>query len=259
MVGGKYQPLTEWLIAANERGERIVRLRFGEVEEIAGPLPASARMLRTWWANSSHSQALAWAAADWHVSNVDLATERVEFTRGRKGGSYAARGFVPGSARARRGGAGKVPVLRPSGATERASVWFDWLDAGRITLSSGRLEFPSVPAQPGIYRMSFPAQRVGGRPACYIGETDNLARRMGNYRNPGPRQQTSLRISGLLVDHLGMGGSIVLEIATEAMVQLAGLDAASLDLRRKAPRLLAESAALVAAQVAGGGELHNLG
>ena len=50
--------------------------------------------------------------------------------------------------------------------------------------------------------MTFP-DTSAGRPRIYIGESDNLRRRLaGNYRNPGPSRQTSLRINKELREHL---------------------------------------------------------
>ena len=84
----------------------------------------------------------------------------------------------------------------------------------------------------------------------YIGETDNLRRRLAsNYRSPGPTQQTSLRVNELLCEHLTAGGRVRLAVATAATVPVNGGVEHALDLRRKAGRLLAESAALVLAQV----------
>jgi len=58
----------------------------------------------------------------------------------------------------------------------------------------------------GIYRLTLTGGITPARPRVYIGESDNLRRRRAeNYRNPAPRQQTSLRINAILVDHLTSG------------------------------------------------------
>lgn len=68
----------------------------------------------------------------------------------------------------------------------------------------------------------------------YIGETDNLRRRLSsNYRSPGPSQQTSLRVNALLRAHLAAGGRVDLAVATVATVYLHD-DEQPLDLHRKA-------------------------
>lgn len=80
---------------------------------------------------------------------------------------------------------------------------------------------------------------------------------MGNYRNPGGGQMTSLRINALLVAHLADGGDVQVASVTDAAVDLAGRRAA-LDLSHKAGRLLAENAALIAATAAGDVAVLNL-
>jgi hypothetical protein len=88
------------------------------------------------------------------------------------------------------------------------------------------------------------------RPRLYIGETDNLHRRLaGNYRNPGPTQQTSLRINATLTQRLAGGGGVALAAATHASVWLGGAER-PLDLSSEAGRLLAESAAIIPACMA---------
>jgi hypothetical protein len=74
------------------------------------------------------------------------------------------------------------------------------------------------------------------RPRIYIGETDNLRRRLsGNYRNPGSGQQTSLRINALLREHLAAGGEVALAAAAAATVWLDGEEQAlDLGVKRRA-------------------------
>lgn len=100
---------------------------------------------------------------------------------------------------------------------------------------------------------------AGARPQVYIGETDNLRRRLSsNYRSPGPSQQTSLRVNAHLRAHLEAGGQVDLAVATAAAVHLHDGEQ-RLDLHRKAGRLLAEGAALILAQVTADAEILNLG
>jgi hypothetical protein len=75
---GKYDPLRDYLAS---RHADEVRMDFADIEELVGPLPASARIHRAWWANDSKSEAQAWRAAGWHVSSVNQAAERVTFAR----------------------------------------------------------------------------------------------------------------------------------------------------------------------------------
>jgi hypothetical protein len=60
-------------------------MTFGQVEQLVGPLPDSAREHRAWWGNDSYrSQSIAWQAAGWHVASVDRGTGQVVFARGIK-------------------------------------------------------------------------------------------------------------------------------------------------------------------------------
>lgn len=124
-----------------------------------------------------------------------------------------------------------------------------WRPAGPVGLDgAGMLLFPTLESTPGLYRLMLPPVTVG-RGRLYIGETDNLRRRLaGNYRRPGPTQTTSLRINSLLCEHLNLGGSVQLVIATTVDVQLNGQPPQPLELTHKASRLLAENAALVHAR-----------
>jgi hypothetical protein len=255
---GRYDPLTAHLQAMADRGQGTVDLGFDEIEQIiAQALPASS-VQRQWWANSSHSQALAWRAAGFHVDQVYLDRRRVRFALGARGGSHADQGrraSVPASTRL------AAPAERhPAGPAVDVRVRLQRLDAGMVTLDqAGKPTFGPVDAAPGLYRMTLTGPAVTARPRVYVGESDSLRRRLsGNYRNPGPRQQTSLRINALLREHLTAGGSVALAIATEATVWLDGLEQ-PLNLARKAGRLLAENAALVLAQVTGDADIENLG
>lgn len=61
------------------------RTTFSEIESILGfELPRSARMYRPWWANDTgkyHSHALAWNAAGWETSEVNMAAETLLLRR----------------------------------------------------------------------------------------------------------------------------------------------------------------------------------
>jgi hypothetical protein len=255
---GRYDPLTEALRAAAARGQATVELGFGQIEEIIGRrLPASSDQ-RQWWANTAHSQALAWRTAGFHVEQVYLDRRRVRFARGEVGGSYASRRRMPAVSSAR----GRVALTEraPAGPPVDVRVRLQWVDGGAVTIdSAGKPVFGLMEETPGLYRMTLSGGVAGARPRMYIGETDNLRRRLsGNYRNPGSGQQTSLRINALLREHLAAGGDVALAVATAATVWLDGEEQA-LDLTRKAARLLAENAALVRAQLLDDAEIVNLG
>lgn len=263
----KYDALGMFL-ADHADDQHQVELTFGRIDALVGGLPPSARRLRTWWANNSQGQSLTWQRSGWHVLSVDLAGSTVVFARGQVGGSYAARGRVPTKAEPSHGRPAEpadasitAPVEQPAAVgTVDARVTFDWRRLGEVELdSTGKLAFPGpLPASPGLYR--FTLVNRAGRSRIYIGESDNLRRRLGtNYRNPGPRQQTSRRVNAFLVEHLRSGAEVVLDIADEATIRAEGIVATRLNLGRKAGRLFAESAALVIAQLDDAADIENLG
>jgi hypothetical protein len=76
----RYDPLRRYLAG---RSEPVVHLSFAEIERIiSGPLPASARRHRPWWANErsgSHVHASAWMGTGRRTANVDLNLGTVDF------------------------------------------------------------------------------------------------------------------------------------------------------------------------------------
>jgi hypothetical protein len=106
-----------------------------------------------------------------------------------------------------------------------------------------------------MYRLAI-TEKIGTT-AIYVGEADELRRRFAHYRNPGPTQPTIKRINALLVRLLAEGGSASMAIATKATLEINGVSS-SLDLSKKASRLLAENAALVEAATAGVHRIENL-
>jgi hypothetical protein len=150
-------------------------------------------------------------------------------------------------------------TFEPLDESVKVAISFAWLDAGAVTLDAdGRPRFPRLSPSPGIYRLTLfdaPGQQ---RPRIYIGESDSLVRRAGNYRNPGATQQTSTRVNALLRERLTSGGRVALAVATSASIHADSMTEEALDLSRKSVRLLAESAALVLAQRVGGADLENL-
>lgn len=179
-------------------------------------------------------------------------------------------GFAVGSSSGRSG------VARPSGdqrvSTARAKfdleslpvleslevrVRFDWVGAGRVTLDDeGLPKFPPLPRLPGLYRYDFGVDDNGVR-TFYVGESVDLARRAGNYRNAKTdrsSQRTSRRIHREMVQHLRAGGSIDFAIATQ--VQLG--DGQATELRLKSARQLAENAAVLMALTDPGARVLNI-
>jgi hypothetical protein len=84
----KYDPLRRYLESV---GAPVVELSFVQIEEIiGGRLPESARKHPAWWSNNptNHVNAQAWLAAGYSSGSLDLAGERLVFSRheGRAGG-----------------------------------------------------------------------------------------------------------------------------------------------------------------------------
>lgn len=79
-VRGKYRYLADYL--ANCQRD-IVDLTFDELEEIIkSKLPESCRKHRAIWANSnSHSIAVAWIAAGYRTTDVNIKEKKVRFER----------------------------------------------------------------------------------------------------------------------------------------------------------------------------------
>jgi hypothetical protein len=237
-MAGKYQPLTDRLAALAELDHQSVDMDFADIAALVAGLPPSAYRNRQWWANSSLTQAAAWRAADWHVDHVDFERERVRFARGKVGGirttetRRAARPAPPS------GDALAVELTDPE---VDVRVRMTWNRAGTVIAEQGRLVFPALPKASGIYRLTFSGLSEHTR--IYIGESDNLRRRAGHYRNPGPTQQTSQRIHDELLAHIAAGGTVTMSVATSVEIETDERSAA-LPLARKTARVLTEHAAL---------------
>jgi hypothetical protein len=79
---------------------------------------------------------------------------------------------------------------------------------GTLSLdASNKIAFPKTPSAPGLYK--FCIAQSGFVRRVYIGESDNLGRRFSHYRNPGPTQQTNIRMNRILSDHLRENGAVV--------------------------------------------------
>jgi GIY-YIG catalytic domain len=136
------------------------------------------------------------------------------------------------------------------GSNEQSgSLRIKWTPIGRVTLDlTGKCKFPAPPDGAGLYRFRF--RKTDGTEALYVGESDNLRRRFGNYRNPGPTQATSLRINHAIVKHLKSGGEISVAISFEsAWIQWDQSEMVA-DFSRKSVRRLFENFVLSAEKAA---------
>jgi hypothetical protein len=112
-----------------------------------------------------------------------------------------------------------------------------WREIGQVRVGrDGKLVMPNPSVSPGIYRF-----RLAGAdaPSVYIGESDDLRRRLGHYRNPGPSQRTNVRMNDLVRACLAAGGAVQVAVVTEALLWVAEC-VEPLDLRQRASRLLLE-------------------
>jgi hypothetical protein len=123
-----------------------------------------------------------------------------------------------------------------------------WTAVGLASLDSGgKVKFPILPAKAGLYqfRIKGPKGDIGR----YIGESDNLQRRFAHYRNPGPTQQTNLRLNALLREVLATGGTVEIAVTVDdAFMARDGIEE-TVDLTNKNVRRLFENFALVASDV----------
>jgi hypothetical protein len=92
------------------------------------------------------------------------------------------------------------------GEEQTAHLRLRWALLGEMAIdNSDKLAFPKAPSSPGLYKFCIAQSGLVRR--IYIGESDNLARRFSHYRNPGPTQQTNIRMNRILVEHLREAGA----------------------------------------------------
>ena len=79
----KYDALQDYLASQAEDTCQLT-MTFTQIDELVGQLPQTARIRRTWWANTTDDERepKAWQAAGWHVQSVDLEAKAVVFARG---------------------------------------------------------------------------------------------------------------------------------------------------------------------------------
>src|SRR5437763_13701323 len=239
MTSSKYDPLGRHLATINFTEWRAA---FSEIEEVLGfSLPPSARIHPAWWGNDSQSrsQASAWLEVGWKATQVDVGSGRVVFRRelpSRRTPRYPQRASV----------AEWVENDVPPHSWDRdqaveCRIGLEWQPLGTVSVEAdGRAMFQHAPAVPAIYRFRV---RHKGTAASYIGETENPSRRFGHYRNPGPTQQTNVRINARFLEVLGAGAEIGVSTVSAAWTDRGnGHEAA--DLSSRAVRRMIENAAI---------------
>ena len=208
--------------------------QFDQIEKILGfSLPQSARKYNEWWANQDKGQSCSWIDAGWKTGDLNLIKEAVVFQRQEKKNKQTLKKI------------NKNKELHEWDNPEKieCSVELIFGQCGAVSLDDqGRLKFPQIQSVPGIYRIRI---RIRGKESIYIGESDNLRRRFGNYRNPGPSQKTSLRIGGILTKALEGGAQISVSCVTKDAFVRRGNQRSPLDLSSKVVRCLLENATIL--------------
>ena len=222
-----------------------IHMSFGEIETILGsPLPSSANKHVAWWSNSPvqgrHNEV--WLQRGWESADLNLKARTIRFHR--TGAERSAPTILRQRKTARSPMTHDNLALSPFAPTIDMVLKFEWRALGAIILdANGALSFPSVTANAGLYRIRIDGT---GRPQIYIGESSSLRRRFGNYRGPGPTQQTSLRINALLKEALIAGLDIGVDIVTDGISLGINGTVLSVDLADKAARRMIEHTAIVA-------------
>jgi hypothetical protein len=130
-----------------------------------------------------------------------------------------------------------------------------WSEVGEVRLGTdGKLLMPDPGHVPGIYRFRLTG---GDAPAVYIGETDDMSKRFGHYRNPEPSQRTNVRMNEQMQARIAAGGIVKAAVVTEAVLRV-GECHEPLDLGRRTSRLLVEEHLLDKAREAGTETIGNV-
>jgi hypothetical protein len=126
---------------------------------------------------------------------------------------------------------------------------FRWRTVGSVGVDRrDKLVFPGVMEDPAVYRFSI--ERANGKRAQYIGETANLRRRLGRYRNPSPGQQTNLRVCSDLRSYIYSRDHVYLDVVEAARFEIDGKEVDA-NLEWKNVRRMLEAFALVERFIAG--------
>lgn len=229
---------------------------FSEIESILGrKLPNSARLYEPWWSNSRQEgrHNAAWLDVGWITTDLSLDRKVVTFRKSdileKKPRAIYSKAIVP---KPRKVSERSLACSWDIANKEQLGLAWVWKPLGLVTLDAGeKLLFPTSPARAGIYRIRI---RWPGREARYIGEADNLARRFGNYRRPGPTQQTSLRIGNTLQTALRDKAEVAVACIVEASLN-GRSGKAQVDFSSKVVRCLFENAVLFAEH---GEDIENL-
>ena len=229
----KYEPLQRYLDGLDDN---VWRATFADVERALGfHLPASARSFSAWWANDqTHVHASAWLGIGWRSSEVDLGGERLVFRRNGPPPHRRARCVAVSAT---------IEQAEQSAGSLELRLKMEWTVLGKVFLDDrGALSFPKATSVPAIYRFQL---RFPDTETQYIGETVNLARRLAQYRKPGPSQVTNLRLNDKFKAELEVGADITVTVATSGAWIEQGTVRQDADFTSKVVRCLFENAAIL--------------
>lgn len=123
-----------------------------------------------------------------------------------------------------------------------------WRGVGAVRLGpDGKLMMPDPGPGPGIYRFRFTG---GGALSVYFGESEDISRRFGQYRNPESSQRTNVRVHKWMFERIEAGGTLEVALVAQAVLRV-GESHEPLDLGRRTSRLLVEEHLLDEARQAG--------
>jgi hypothetical protein len=237
LIMSRYEALTERLRTSSDD---VVVLTFEELDELVGGLPPSARKHAPWWGNAKKptGQSRFWMQAN-RLARPDMSNFLVAFRRMDVDAHATSKPRPRAASTPVESGVqvSRPAALTPSGDHVRTTIAYEWQHAGTAASVKDKLVLPVPPPRPGVYR--FVISHPGGSTSTYVGETDNLFRQMGNYRNPGPSQTTDERLNALLRAVLESGGSVAVDVVTAGL-----LGGEALDLSTRAGRSLVEHTAL---------------
>jgi hypothetical protein len=119
-----------------------------------------------------------------------------------------------------------------------------WVEIGAVVLeTTDKIRFPTTPAKAGLYQ--FRISRANGTFGRYVGESANLKKRFGTYRNPGPTQLTNQRLNKHFCEFLKRGEMIDVAVTTDGAWILRNNREELADLNEKNVRRLFENFVLV--------------
>jgi hypothetical protein len=130
-----------------------------------------------------------------------------------------------------------------------------WRKVGEVSLGpDGKVLMPDPGNVPGIYRLRLTGDNV---PSVYIGESEDMVRRFGQYRNPEPSQRTNVRVNERMRALIATGGIVEVAVVTEAVLMVAECHEL-LDLARRTSRRLVEEQLLDEVRETGAEAVENI-